>query len=206
MYYKAEAYRGSEQAGKIRYENGITPVYVSDNPVLNAQHVVFEAAKAYRYGLPYHAALSGVTTAPAELLGLGERIGKVKAGFDADVVLWDSDPLSVGAAPIQVWIDGTAQFSDPYVLEKPAPKPIDPSNQLPETTDEPVEIEDIIFTGVSDVLVPGLDQSMNSDEASGTVIIKSGKIICTGPCHKEINTLSPSTRIVHLQNGHLALG
>ncbi|KAK8155997.1 hypothetical protein IWX90DRAFT_494327 [Phyllosticta citrichinensis] len=113
MLYKAEAYRGSEQAGKILYENGITPVYVSDNPVLNAQHVVFEAAKAYRYGLPYHAALAGVTSAPAELLGLGERIGKIKPGFDADIVLWDSDPLSVGAAPVQVWIDGTAQYEDP---------------------------------------------------------------------------------------------
>jgi predicted amidohydrolase YtcJ len=65
-------------------------VYVSDNPVINAQHVVFEAAKAHRNGLKYHVALAGVTSASAELLGLGERIGKVKAGFDADVVVWDS--------------------------------------------------------------------------------------------------------------------
>lgn len=54
--------------------------------MLNAQHVVFEAAKAYKNGLPYHAALAGVTSASAELLGLAHRIGKVKAGFDADVV------------------------------------------------------------------------------------------------------------------------
>ncbi|KAK1083580.1 hypothetical protein LTR48_006160 [Friedmanniomyces endolithicus] len=113
MYYKAEAYVASEQAGKILYENGVTPVYVSDNPVLNAQHVVFEAAKAYRNGLPYHVALAGVTSASASLLGLGGRIGKVKPDFDADVVVWDSDPLSVGAAPVQVWIDGVPQFEDP---------------------------------------------------------------------------------------------
>lgn len=108
----------SEQAGKILYEAGLTPgmyccaspltlpddnmtdiviVYVSDNPVLNAQHVLLEAAKAHKNGLPYHAALAGVTSASAELLGLGERIGKVKAGFDADIVLWDSNPLSLGA-------------------------------------------------------------------------------------------------------------
>jgi imidazolonepropionase-like amidohydrolase len=106
MYYKVESYIGSEQAGKILHENGITPVYVSDNPVINAQHVLFEAAKAYKYGLPYHVALAGVTSASAELLGLGERIGKVKESFDADLALWDSDPLSVGATPVQVWIDG----------------------------------------------------------------------------------------------------
>lgn len=50
--------------------------------------VLFEAAKAYRNGLPYHAALAAVTTAPAELLGLGERIGKIQKGFDADLVLY----------------------------------------------------------------------------------------------------------------------
>lgn len=92
MYYKTESHVASEQAGKILYENGLTPVYVSDNPVLNAQHVVFEAAKAYGYGLKYHAALAGVTSAPAELLGLGNRIGKIQPGFDADVVVWDSVP------------------------------------------------------------------------------------------------------------------
>jgi imidazolonepropionase-like amidohydrolase len=109
VYYKVEAYTASERAGAILYAHNITPTYVSDNPVLNSQHVVFEAAKAYGHGLPYHAALAGVTSAPAELLGLGNRIGKIKAGFDADIVLWDSDPLSVGATPVQVWIDGAAQ-------------------------------------------------------------------------------------------------
>ena len=102
MYYKVESYRASERSGQILYENGITPVYVSDNPVINSQHVKQEAAKAYGYGLPYHVALAGITSAPAELLGLGERLGKVKAGFDADIVVWDSDPLSLGAAPLQV--------------------------------------------------------------------------------------------------------
>ena len=39
MYYKMEAYVGSEYAGKHLYDAGLTTVYVSDNPVLNAQHV-----------------------------------------------------------------------------------------------------------------------------------------------------------------------
>jgi imidazolonepropionase-like amidohydrolase len=77
-------------------------VYVSDNPVLNSQHVVLEAAKAFRAGLPYSIALQGVTSQPARLLGLGNRIGKIAPGFDADILVWDSDPLSVGAAPAQV--------------------------------------------------------------------------------------------------------
>ncbi|KAK1818936.1 hypothetical protein LTR12_006624 [Friedmanniomyces endolithicus] len=155
MYYKAEAYVASEQAGKILYENGVTPVYVSDNPVLNAQHVVFEAAKAYRNGLPYHVALAGVTSASAGLLGLGERIGKVKSGFDADVVVWDSDPLSVGAAPVQVWIDGVPQFEDPVELVKPARKPVELDLALQDIKNTLTEVKDVVFAGVGRVMLPG---------------------------------------------------
>src|ERR1700753_3595738 len=94
VYYKVAAYPATEGAGKILYDAGLTPVYVSDHvAAVNAQHLVLEAAKAYSNGLPYHAALASVTSAPAELLGLGERIGKVKEGFDADLVVWDADPL-----------------------------------------------------------------------------------------------------------------
>ncbi len=42
MWYKAEAYIGSEYAGRHLYDNQLVPIYVSDNPILNAQHVVFK--------------------------------------------------------------------------------------------------------------------------------------------------------------------
>ncbi|KAI1642082.1 hypothetical protein F4815DRAFT_489501 [Daldinia loculata] len=201
MWYKAEAYIGSEYAGKVLYDNGLTPIYVSDNPVLNAQHVVFEAAKAFGYGLPYHAALASVTTAPAERLGLGQRIGKVKPGFDADVVVWDSDPLSVGAAPVQVWIDGTAQFEDPVELKKPFTAP---RNFTPETpiTEETVLVGDVVFTGISKSFLPS--QQHNSHDGDFTVVISRGKIACVGTCETELEMASKSgVKIIHLENGHL---
>lgn len=200
MYYKVESYIGSEQAGKILHESGITPVYVSDNPVLNAQHVLFEAAKAYKYGLPYHVAFAGVTSASAELLGLGERIGKVKGNFDADIALWDSDPLSVGATPVQVWIDGTPQFKDPVELKKPDAKPISHEEALePSTT--AIEHEDVIFTGVSRMLFPGLESTSIDDNTN--VVIKSSKIECIGACEDVISTLK-NAKTVRLVNGHFA--
>lgn len=201
MYYKSEAYVASEQAGKILYENGITPVYVSDNPVINAQHVVFEAAKAYGYGLPYHAALSGVTSAPAELLGLGERIGKVKEGFDADIVLWDSDPLSVGAAPQQLWIDGIPQFNDPYVLEKPVSvSDVSQATAKSESLKASRE-KNVIFTGISKVTLPNQSYSFSTG-SQGNLIIRGGQIVCIGPCTTELQaSLSIST--IDLNNGHV---
>jgi hypothetical protein len=165
--------------------------------------VVFEAAKGYRYGLPYHAALASVTSAPAELLGMGERIGKVKNGFDADIVVWDSDPLSVGATPVQVWIDGTAQFPDAIALDKPISDPITPNEALgADIKDDSVVAPDVVFSGVSQIMIPGLEQSW--DEKPANVVIKGGDIICIGLCDVEINAASTSTEFVDLRNGHLS--
>ncbi|MCJ1390421.1 hypothetical protein MMC18_003280 [Xylographa bjoerkii] len=203
MYYKVEAYTASEQAGKILYENGITPVYVSDNPVLNAQHLVFEAAKGYQYGLKYHASLASVTTAPAELLGLGERIGKIKPGFDADVVVWDSDPLSVGATPVQVWIDGAAQFDDPVLLKKPIVPPSVPKSKPNETKSELIVDKTIVFTGVTKVRIRGNTNDFSSNE-SVHVIISNGAITCLGLCEDEVRTaLKEGIDVVDLVDGYL---
>lgn len=206
MYYKAESYVASEYAGRILWDNGLDTVYVSDNPVLNAQHVVFEAAKGYKYGLPYHAALASVTSTPAHYLGLGERIGKVKPGFDADIAVWDSDPLSVGAAPVQVWIDGTAQFDDPVELEKPASSPIAPDESLGVIPEEPVKVKNVVFTGVSQVLLPGREAT-GTAEGPLTVVILDGEVSCVGTCKDELQQASDSgAKIIELNNGYLTKG
>ncbi|CAK7234653.1 hypothetical protein SEUCBS140593_009016 [Sporothrix eucalyptigena] len=208
MYYKAESQIASEYAGKILWDNGLTPVYVSDNPVLNAQHVLFEAAKAYRYGLPYHAALASVTTAPAERLGLGDRIGKIKPGFDADIAIWDSDPLSVGAAPVQVWIDGNAQFDDPVELAKPASKPIVPDVKLTTIPEEPITVDgDIVFTGITKVFLDGHDEAaLEVFKGPFTVAVSNGEIVCLGTCVEHVEAAQKGAngkRLVALENGHL---
>ncbi|KAJ4157984.1 uncharacterized protein LMH87_008531 [Akanthomyces muscarius] len=206
MFYKAEAYVGSEYAGKYLYDEGLTPVYVSDNPVLNAQHVLFEAAKGYHWGLPYHAALASVTSAPADLLGLGQRLGKIKPGFDADLALWDSDPLSVGAAPVQVWIDGVSQFADPVELDKDHTGPIQPDTSLAEIpAEEPVSVESVLFTGITKVLLdlPEHASSIVAAEAAGkpfSIAVSHGKVSCVGACTAAENS---NTKIVPLKDGHV---
>lgn len=202
MYYKAEAYIGSQFAGKYLYDEGFTPVYVSDNPVLNAQHVLFEAAKGYHWGLPYHAALASVTSAPAEELGFGKRLGKVKPGFDADVVVWDSDPLSVGASPVQVWIDGTAQYEKPEILSKNSTGPIVPDQSLSHVVEEPTEMADALFTGIRKVLLDG--ETSITESGPLNVAIKNGKIICLGICKTEfMAAASAGVEVTHLKNGYL---
>ena len=61
-------------------------------------------------------ALASVTTTPAVAAGLSHRIGYLRGGSDADVVLWDTHPLQLGATPINVWIDGVLEV--PVAVEK----------------------------------------------------------------------------------------
>ncbi|KAK1973839.1 amidohydrolase [Colletotrichum cereale] len=206
MWYKAEAALGSEYAGKHLYDAGLVPIYVSDNPVLNAQHVVFEAAKAYKYGLPYHAALASVTTAPTERLGLGQRLGKVKPGFDADIVVWDSDPLSVGATPVQVWIDGSAQYETPVELNKTFQGTIVPDEGLASIVEEPLILEnDVVFTGISRILHDAETDGLASDGKTYNVAVSSGKIVCVGSCFAQLEKASTiDGAVIPLNNGYLA--
>ena len=93
-------------------------IFQSDHPVLNSRYLLYEAQQAHYYGLPQHLALSSVTANPASAAGLSHRIGVLREGVDADVVLWDSHPLHLGAIPRQVWIDGIPQLGEPQTASE----------------------------------------------------------------------------------------
>lgn len=172
--------------------------------MLNAQHVVFEAAKAYGYGLPYHAALASVTTAPAERLGFEKRLGKVKPGFDADIVVWDSDPLSVGAAPVQVWIDGTAQFENPVELPKPSELHVDVPKDIQITKEDPLLVSDLIITGISRSFISKKSAGESEERQNLTAVILNGQVTCLGTCAGKIQAAQAGgARTVHLKNGYV---
>ncbi|GBE80175.1 predicted protein [Sparassis crispa] len=110
--YKRESYRGSEFAARVLADNGIPVVMKSDHPVLNSRYLMFEAQQAHYFGLPQRLALGSVTSVPAAAAGMSHRIGILYEGADADVVLWDSHPLQLGATPRKVWIDGILQIGN----------------------------------------------------------------------------------------------
>jgi hypothetical protein len=66
------------------------------------------AGNAVAHGLPWDAALAAITRNPAEIFGLGGTHGRIAPGQDADLVLWDGDPLEVTTTATQVWIKGRA--------------------------------------------------------------------------------------------------
>ncbi|MFM2411555.1 MAG: hypothetical protein RL481_2383, partial [Pseudomonadota bacterium] len=60
-------------------------------------------------GLSWDEAFAAITSAPAEIMGVGDRYGSLKAGRAGDVVIWDGDPLELYAAATKVFIDGVEQ-------------------------------------------------------------------------------------------------
>lgn len=73
---------------------------------------LFEAAaKAVGSGLSEDAALRGITSVPARLLGVGQRVGSLKAGLDADFVVLDAAPLDPASSVRSVYIDGAKVWS-----------------------------------------------------------------------------------------------
>ena len=64
------------------------------------------AGVAVANGLPYRAALEAITVGPARIWGIEDHAGTLAAGKDADLVIWDGDPLEPTTAPVMVMIAG----------------------------------------------------------------------------------------------------
>jgi len=67
------------------------------------------AGNAVAHGLPWDAALAGLTRVPAEVLGIAGKVGTIEVGRRADLVVWDGDPLEVSTLTTHVFIDGVEQ-------------------------------------------------------------------------------------------------
>ncbi len=68
--------------------------------------VLFEAAMTIPYGTTFDQALSLVTMAPAQMLGIADRVGSLEVGKDGDVALFDGDPFEYTSHVVGSIIDG----------------------------------------------------------------------------------------------------
>lgn len=108
--FKFEVYDAIPYAGTMMHRAGVLTSFNSDNAEM-ARRLNTEAAKAVKYGdTSPEDALRFVTLNPAKQLRLGDRLGSLEAGKDADFVIWDGPPLSTSSRPAQTWIDGRRYF------------------------------------------------------------------------------------------------
>lgn len=72
----------------------------------NARNARQSAGWAVAQGLPHEAGIAAITGNPAAIFGLDHTIGTLKAGADADLIVWDGDPLEVTAFPTRIFSRG----------------------------------------------------------------------------------------------------
>ena len=137
-----------------------------------------------------------VTSAPAAAIGLDHRVGYLLPGYDADVVIWNSHPLSLGATPIQVYVDGMPQLQQPTGVQRTekteeVPESADFSQQIQAARDshhgdvdlQPVWTADSVkFINVSSYIYRKDKHLEEAKYDAGTLVVESGEVTCAGSC------------------------
>ncbi|ROW12348.1 hypothetical protein VMCG_00267 [Cytospora schulzeri] len=206
--YKQEAYGASLAAGKILNDHGIPVAYKSDHVMedTSSKYLLLQSAVGHSFGLPADKAMQAVTSVPAAALDMDHRIGYTRPGYDADIVVWDSHPLSVGATPKQVFIDGKATL-DPVKVEESAAKVVTkqggdvyrgagkPAMRATISEDERAEFcsrsrkpgQAFVISGIRKSFLAEFPNLLHADEKTQgqaeqniTMIIENGEVTCIG--------------------------
>ena len=108
--YKVEAYEAIPYNTAIMTRRGVV-VSINSDDAEEATHLNQEAAKTMKFGgLTHDEALKLVTLNPAIQLGIDNRVGSIDVGKDADLVIYNHDPLSAYAVVQKTLIDGRVLF------------------------------------------------------------------------------------------------
>lgn len=229
--YKYESYFGTPFAGALLKSHNITPLYKSDHPVLDSRRVLTQAQQAHHFGLDEEAALKAVTSEAAKVLGLDHRVGYIRVGHDADVVLWDRHPLQLGATPLQVYVDGIAQLDASALMQErngsdTAPQSADYSAAIDRVRSDTNSIiaqrtkafpsvqrhvDTAVFEHVGKILHRSGDgarrvESIEYRDSTGMAVYSGGRAVCLGNREKCSGMVPPGAERVDLHGGVIAPG
>ena len=108
--YKMEVEDAIPYNAAIMQKVGLNVAINSDDAEM-ARRLNQEAGKIVKYGgVTEEQALKMVTLNPAKMLHVEDRVGSLKVGKDADVVVWSDHPLSIYAKSLYTIVDGTIYF------------------------------------------------------------------------------------------------
>lgn len=108
--YKYEVIDAIPHNAAIMHDAGVTVAINSDDAEMS-RRLNQEAAKTVKYGgVSEEEAWKFVTLNPAKLLHLDDRLGSIKPGKDADLVLWSDHPLSIYAIAEKTLIEGVVYY------------------------------------------------------------------------------------------------
>ena len=85
---------------------GMDVCLMTDHPVIPVHYLPICAGIAVKHGMREDKALESITINPAKVLGISDRVGSIEIGKDADLVIWDNNPLEIQSNVLYTIIDG----------------------------------------------------------------------------------------------------
>lgn len=79
---------------------------MTDHPIIPVHYLPICAGIAVKHGMKEEKALESITINPAKVLGIVDRVGSIEIGKDADIVIWDNNPLQIQSNVLYTIIDG----------------------------------------------------------------------------------------------------
>ncbi|KAK1843196.1 carbohydrate esterase family 9 protein [Colletotrichum chrysophilum] len=218
--FKHEAYGANLRGPKILDDHGICVVLKSDHTgeSNHAKYLAYQAAVSHSFGLSEAKALQSITSAGAYSIQQDHRIGFVKAGYDADLVVWDAHPLQVGATTVQVFVDGREVLDGDSTLATLSRTPEDSDVALPKVkaTIEKEKREDIcgralkrntriVLTGIREALIDDVSSLDTSDHLA--MVVTNGEITCLGAESACVSSYEGGSIVsIKLDNGYITPG
>ena len=92
---KYELKEKSFKSGKVLSDNNIEFAIMTDHPVIEQKHTLVQVALFVKEGLDELEALKAVTINAAKLCHIDDKVGSIKEGKDADIVIWSKHPLDI---------------------------------------------------------------------------------------------------------------
>lgn len=107
---KHEAVNLSFDSPGLLERAGVKVAIHTDDMITSSRLFLRSAALAVRGGMSEAGALRAVTLHAAEMLDLGDRLGSLEVGKDADFVVLSGEPFSVRTRVLETWIEGEKVF------------------------------------------------------------------------------------------------
>ena len=103
---KPELSNERDENAAILKKAGVEVAICTDHPEVPIQYLPLSAGIAVRAGMDHDDAVRAITSVPAKILGLSDKIGSIAPGTDADIAVFKGDPLSVYETPLWVIAGG----------------------------------------------------------------------------------------------------
>ena len=107
---KMELKNRSYDTARELAEAGVKIALITDHPYNSIEHLRLSAIIAHQEGLPEKIALEAITSNPAGILNIDDRIGSLKRGKDADIVVMNGHPLDMDSKVESVYVNGSLVY------------------------------------------------------------------------------------------------